>query len=698
MGVMNKLRDSTGAILWILIIAFGVIWVLQDAGTFDVVGNTQGTNIILVDGDPITYEEYAQALDAQMQAYQQQTGETMPPQMADMERDRVFNALVENRLREREMDRLGIAVTDQEVYDLIMGDDPHPVIRTYFGDGQGGINRPLLQNFFSDPETRPQQLEVEAFVRRARREEKLNNLIAATVRVTDQDVIEEYERQNKTVDARYVALRYATIPDDSVQVTEQDVRAYYNEHRDDFERPRTYEISYAALSKQPTAADTALVVNELSGLRSRFAAAQDDSLFLAQNASQTPYTGGYFRVDELAPAVAAAVFANPEAGRVVGPVVAGDRAHLIKIQDVRAADQPAIQARHILFSAPEEDAAARAAARQQAQDVLQELQQGGDFAALARQHSSDPGSAAQGGDLGWFTRGRMVEPFENAAFGASVGQVVGPVETQFGYHLIEVTERAEREVQIADYTLSIATDVGTLNDLQERLDDLQYYTTESGDFAGEAQRLGLQTQTMRVTEDQQFIPGLGASRALMNFLADADEGDVSEVIELNDQFLVASVTDILPAGHRPFAEVQAELEPRVRLEKKRGLITSRLQRALSQAGGFDGLAGAVGTSEQVATALTISTPNVPGLGREPKFVGTAFGLGANQASGVVAGESAAYVLKVTDVKEAGTPSDTEREQIRQQLLSQRRNQVVNRWISDLRDEAEVEDYRRRFEQ
>src|SRR5690606_9619504 len=382
-------------------------------------------------GETISVEQYTQVLDRQMQQYQAQTGEPMPPQMVDMTRDRVFDALVEDKLREREIERLGIEVTDEEVYNKVMGDNPHPLIQSYFGDGEGGINRALLQNFIANPEVQQDWIQIEQIIRADRRSQKLDNLIAATVRVSEQDISEEYLRRNLRVDARYVALRYAAVPDDSVEVTDRDLRNFYNENREDYRRERTYTVNYVGLSKDPTPEDSALVVRDLERLRERFAAAENDSTFLIQNASERPFSSAYFRADELEPEVAEAVFENPEPGRIVGPLLTGNEAHLIKIRGIQPASEAVIRAQHILIRAPEGNEQVRSAAVERLQQVRQRIQAGEDFATLAREVSDDPGSAARGGDLGYFGRGTMVTPFEDAAFGARIGDLVGPVETQF---------------------------------------------------------------------------------------------------------------------------------------------------------------------------------------------------------------------------------------------------------------------------
>jgi peptidyl-prolyl cis-trans isomerase D len=445
MGTMTKLRENTGVVLWILVIAFGVIWVLQDSGGLDFVGGAAGTNIIIVDGDPITVEEYRMAVDAQVQRYQQQTGESMPPQMMERERERVFEMLVADRLRVREMDRMGIRVTDDEVYEMVRGDNPHPIILAYFGDGQGNVNHALLDNFIANPEARQDWIQIEEFLRQERRAEKLENLITSSVRVSDAEVQDEYLRRNRTATVQWVGLRYADVPDSEVNLSDRDLRRFYDQNREDFSRERTYDIEYVLISKMPSAEDSAMIARDMERLREEFAAAEDDSLFLIQRGSERPYSSSWFRADELEPELASAIFDSPSAGSIVGPVFAGGSVHLVRVQEVRQAEQPVIRARHILVRSSTPDPEIE----QRLNGIRNQIEGGASFDAMARQHSQD-NTASIGGDLGWFSRGRMVEPFENAAFDASVGSVVGPVRTTFGYHLIQVTDRADQELRLAD--------------------------------------------------------------------------------------------------------------------------------------------------------------------------------------------------------------------------------------------------------
>lgn len=697
MGVMTKMRESTGVILWILVLAFGGLWVLQDSGALDNIGFQQRQNIAVVNGEPILYQDYTQALEQEVRAYQQRTGEAAPQAVRDQYADVIYERLVEDRLREREMDRLGIRVTDAEVRAMFMGPNPDPIVAQLFPDGEGGVDRAQLQSVVDNPEATRDLVAIEDYLRSKRRAEKLDALLGAAIRVTEGDVNAEYVRRNSTARADYVALRYAEIPDSAVTVTERDLRGFYDEHREDFRRERTASIDFVSLSQEPSAEDSTAILQELGNLRERFAAAEDDSAFVAQQFSQTPYTSAYLGPNEMEAELATAVFEDPAPGRIVGPLLLGDQARLVKVVDVREAEEPAVRAQHILIGQRGDSEEQRAEQLEQARQLRDRIASGESFETLARQYSQDPGSASRGGDLGWFGRGQMVGPFEEAAFDAAVGELVGPVLTDFGYHLIRPTARATQEVQLAQVAQPVGMTSATMRAVRDKADDLKYYTEEGNDFAAEAERLGLDVQQAVIQGDQQFIPGLGNSRAVRSFVERARPGAISDVIDTGTAFVVVRVNDIQEAGYRSLDEVRAEVEPRVRLEKKKEVQVAKLREALD-ANGFDGLAAATGATRSTTPNLSYNNPTVAGLGREPAFIGTAFGLEPGETSGPVAGNNAAFVLRVTDktMPDPARMTGDERMQLRIELLNRERQRVANEWIEQLHDAAEIEDNRSLF--
>ena len=696
MGFMSKMRDHTGVVLWILIIAFGIIFMLQDTDVFSIIGQT-GTAIAKVNGQEVSLEDYTAVVQGQLQRIRQNSDEDIPPQTEDLINEQVYMQMVDDRLRQQEMDRLGLVVTPSEIRDMVFGPNPHPAIADYFRGADGQIDRELLNSFAQNQANTEWWVGVEQYLEAERRREKLDNLLASTVRVSDQQVEDYYRQQNLTVSADYAALQYAAVPDSTIIVGERELRRYYDENRPEFERKASRVVEYVAIPRQPTPADTASVLEELRRVADRFSEADDDSVFLARHYSARPFADVAFRRDELNSNLADAVFADLTVGRVVGPLEADGFMHLVKIVAVEPAEEKSVKARHILKRAAEGDEEAKNAAREAILELRRRIRAGESFPEIAAAESDDVVSGAEGGDLGWFGPGGMVEAFEDAAFDAQPGEVVGPVETQFGYHLIQVEDVSNQAVRVADMALRIRTTPATLTRIREDLDDLKYFAEEEGNFREEVERRSMSVETVEIEDDQQFIPDIGNSRTLQNFLESAGVGDISEPIELNDKFIIARLVETKRAGFRPFQEVRAELEPRVRTEARKDAQVAKLRAALQSVGrDLDAIALAVGTSVQTASDVALANPVVPGLGREAAFVCTAAGLSSGDVSGGVAGNTAAFVLRRTDTETETTLTDSQRAGIRQQLETQQRNQLRAQWIAELRESADIVDNRRFF--
>ncbi len=687
MGTMNRMRENTGVVLWVLVISFGGLWVLQDSGVFDTIGTDPLGKVIIVNGDPITREVYSRQLEAQLEQIRRTNNGSVTPQQLEFERERAYNALVENTLREHVMDDIGVAVSDTEVRELILGENPHWIIRQNFSDGAGGINRALLQNVIDDPAQQQTLIQIEQFIRLDRRQQRFNQLLEAIVRVSDVDARGAWNLEQKSADAEFFLLQYADVPDSLVSVTDRDVSRYYSDNRENYARERLYSIQIASLSRLPASEDTLAIMRELQRLQQGLAEAENDSLFLAQSGSEISWSDNFLGASTLAPEIASVLFEQgdaPQTGDVIGPVIMNGQARLIKVTDTRPAEDTHIRARHILLNDKENPAAI--------QDIRRRIQAGEDFAAVAAQMSDDPGSGSNGGDLGWFGPGRMVEPFEDAAFGASVGTLVGPVETDFGLHLIEVNHRATVDVQLAQLAYTIDASVATLNSIQESLEDLAYYAEEEGDFVSEAGRRNIEIQTLQVQDGQTAIPGFGQSFAMEAFLRNSDVGDISPVIELDEVALVVQVVHIEEAGYEPLETVEIQVRQLALLQKKRDYQVARLQEAY-ESGGYDGLAGALSVTPQIASGVSFQNPIISGLGRDFHFVGVVLGLEAEEDSGVIEGENGVYVVRVTAVFEPNEISDEELDNLRADLSREQQTAMLRDWISSLRESATIEDLR-----
>ncbi|MBO6793011.1 MAG: SurA N-terminal domain-containing protein [Balneolaceae bacterium] len=327
MGVMTKFRDNTGIILWILIGSFGLLWVIMDV--YDPNVATMGPRDLgEVNGEPISLDEYNSRVQYYTNAYSQQSGAAMTPEIRAIYENQVWDELVSAKLLEQKMDELGITVTDSELLSMAYGDNPDPLIMQYFSRPDGTVDRFAIQNVLTDPTYSQEALAIEIQLRQKRRQEKLSNFITAGLQVTDQQVIEEFNKRNSFASVSYLRFPYSEVTDAEIEITDADVRTYYNENKELFKTEESYRAQFVTFSTLPTAEDSATIRKELEELREDFAAAENDSLFLIRNQSTTRYNNVFVQKDEIREDYAPVL--DVEEGEVTGIINLGTSAAIIK--------------------------------------------------------------------------------------------------------------------------------------------------------------------------------------------------------------------------------------------------------------------------------------------------------------------------------------------------------------------------------
>ncbi len=298
MGVMEKMRNSTASILWILIFSFGVLWVLADTQVFDAVG--QGpTAMGQVDGEPISIEEYNQRVSFYTDQFNQQNGGIMTPETRSFYEQQAWDDLVAARLIEHKIDQLGITVSDSELIEMISGDNPAPFIRQQFQQEDGTIDRIALRAAIESPENSEVWMMIEQQLRDDRRQQKMNNFIGSGLRVSSLDIRNEFIRNNSYADIQYVRFSYSEISDDEISVSESEMRQYLRDNPDQFKRNETYHFRYVSWDTTPTEQDTMNTIQDVEELRERFADAVDHGRFLERNQSQTSFQDSFVDRDEI---------------------------------------------------------------------------------------------------------------------------------------------------------------------------------------------------------------------------------------------------------------------------------------------------------------------------------------------------------------------------------------------------------------
>lgn len=327
MGFMEKMRGATGPVLWVLVFAFGILFMLQDTDVFSVL-QAGPRSMGEVDGRPITQNDYNQRLNAFTENYTRQTGN--PPsieQRATFE-ELVWNQLVVERALEGEMERLGIDVTDREIVEAILGDNPDPIIRQLFGRPDGSIDRATLRALIDQPETQSDWIMIEDQIRENRRQQKLNQFMQSSIMVTNREIEQDFIQTNTRASVSFVRFPYSDISDSEIEVSDSELRAWHRENARQFERERTWDFRFVSFSKAATAEDTARALQSIAEFRNDFATTTNDSMFVEMNFTTTPFTSSLVDRDDVPSAFAAVL--DLEVGEVTEPLISGNEVALVK--------------------------------------------------------------------------------------------------------------------------------------------------------------------------------------------------------------------------------------------------------------------------------------------------------------------------------------------------------------------------------
>jgi peptidyl-prolyl cis-trans isomerase D len=709
MPIMTRMRDSMPVILFGLLIAFLITIVFEWGMDYLGIRGGQGDVVGKINGKKITYKEFSELIKNMSDNQKSQSGTEPDENQLVQIREQVWQNFVTQYLVEEEIGRMGIKVSDQELIDWVRGDNPPEDLKRNFVDSTGQFRRDIYDQFLanpnqfvrdpqgSDPEFGSKWLAgYEKNLRQRRTQEKLQSLILASVRVPDGEVRQRFVDQNEKFAAKYALFDANTlVKDDEVALTDADLKRYYEENIDQYKRDASRKLNYVLFLEKPSAEDSTSRWKDIQEAATK-ARSGVDFLQLVYTYADRPDSGAYFRHGELSPQVETELFAT-STGAIVGPVVEGDQLRLFKVLEEKKSDQEYVHAGHILFSLDPSGDSNKV--KSQVQSVLKEARDGKNFAELARKYSKDPGSAQRGGDLGWFGKGRMAPEFEKAAFAAKVGQVVGPVRTPYGFHIIKVLGRDARELKVANITLKIAPSSQTKNTLFERTKDFAYNARET-EFTKEAQQMGFEVKQTEVLETGGVIPGVGVNPGVSRWAFNEKLGSVSEPFTIPSGYAVFSIAEVRDAGVRPFDEVKESVRPLALREKKvekTKLQATTAREKLQQGEGVEKLAQLTpGVQVQETGSFTLGG-SIPGVGRDQNFLGAVASLQPGQVSPAVQSMRGAYVIQL--VSASGFDSTAyagQRESLRTRLLQEKRNRYLSDWLAKLKEKADIEDNRDLF--
>ncbi len=699
MGLMNKLRDKTHIILIILILAFLATIVFEWGMDYLGVRGGQVTELGSVNGTEIKFTDYENQVNFAIEQQRQQTGEEPDENLIKMIRDQVWEQMVTQILAEQEIKRLGITVTNQEILNWVYNSPQTlpDMIKRNFIDSTGQFNMAVYQQALNTktPEVTKFWSQVEEFLKQTLLSQKLQSVITGTVRVTEGEVLQKFKDDNVKASFDYVFMDLNTVMDNQIQYSEEDLKNYFEKNKSDFRRDAAAKLRYVLFSDVANMDDTIATEKMMKAfVKDLKKLVPDDSLTYAivNDNSLSKFTNNFIKPNEIAPEVAAFLFSAAK-DSISDIIRASDGLHIVRLIETKEGAETFSNAQHILINFGTDTNSAKTKAEQ----IAQRLRSGEDFVKLAAENSDDASNKFKGGDLGWFGKGAMVKEFEDAVNSANTGEIVGPVKTQFGFHIIKVKGKQNKEFKFADIKKVVKSSDKTKDAARKRAEDFAY-VTQNGNIDEEAKKLGLTIVDIpTLISKGAFIPGAGQNNSVYKFALDEKKGSISDPIKVQSGYAVYQIVDKFPEGFYTFEELKVQQLPLlVKQEKKLDFLKTQASDLRSKITGND-----INSLKNINTQLNIirvdtSTVSVPSpvIGSDFDFNSVVYKLQNGQISEPIRTARGYYIVQMRNIGQVDQAKfQQEFESIRAQLISAKKQNIVQEWLADLKEKAVIVDNR-----
>jgi len=728
MAIIGKIRDNG----WLVLIVIGIALMAFIMGDWSkITGNSEPVyGIGTVYGEKVEEEKFNEAVNiAKSNAIAQAQQSGQPPQEVD--ESRVWKSFVEDLLLEKEYEALGIDVSDDEFEAYLYaegGFEPQAEFlqSPMFTDSITGAFSPKkLKARVNEMRESTEQEQIDAwknteeYYKKKRRQEKYFDVLGQGVYVTNLEAKNEFLAVNEKKSISYVVKRFRDLNDADFEkmATDKNLKAYFEKHKNDKKyqvKDNTRRLHFFEIKIEPSESDIAAFGKELETLKQQFMATKNDSAFVTNKGvselafyTSGPYSTAVPKSHRKAqegkyityPDAMDEAYKNAALGDVVGPYEFNGSQSMGKVIGFTS---DTINARHILISVGEGD---DVAAKEALADSLLKMVNDGNFEEYAKKYSEDKGSGEKGGDLGDFFFGDMVPQFATYVADKPIGEI-GKVQSQFGFHIIQVTARKGRKyprLAVVQRTLKPSNE--TIKSIESEAYDLLYSLDEKlgkisdpykrvERFDTIAARGDYFSRTIVLKDDAPAFNSFNTRYAEDKLLAlafseESEPGTlVNSPIKDQDKYIIAVFAGKVEEGEPKFEDIKDIIKQDYIKEQK-------VKKFQSQMKGKN-LSDIKGTGVSVLTAdVTMANVQLPNVGFEPKVVGAVFAMTKDgQRSLPIEGNAGVFVFKVDKTVKAVPAKNYDAE--KQKLASSMKAQLQNSTRRALTELADVVDNRRLY--
>ena len=657
----------------ILLVVVGVAMLAFILGDFLNSGssffNKNRENVAEIAGHQVHYTEYEAAKEQLQEVYKIETGTNdINEDLTIQLRNQAWQMMLMDYTLREQAEKIGMDVTADELSELCIGANPHQIIqqRRAFYDETGKFNRFALVNFLNSLANEPEDAEQAASMQQAKNywmywenavrltylQEKYTNLLSNMVTANNLDAKYAYEARQTSVDAQYVQQPYYAVADSLVKVTESDIKKLYNERKELYKQTPNRTIEYVSFAIVPSAEDYANVEKLIKSIENDFRTKEDVAAIVNSN-SDVLYDGRDYSVETIPAEYKDFAFGKGvKKGACTELTFANDTYSIARVMDCGYNKADSVK---LVLVANDENT----------EDV----------------------------ELGWYKASDLQKNIAEPAFNGKKGTTF-TVASGMGEQTFKIAEisKATPKVKLAILSRKVTASSKTYGALYNEAKQFVVANNNADSLHQAALAQGLSaTPVYALNENTDKVNDLKNSRAIVRWAFEAKEGQVSDVFECGDQFVVAALTEVNDGEYRPLEAVRAELVMAATNNKKAEYIINQLQGVST----LEAAAELFDTDVKTAEGISLSSLRFGAAGVEPAVIGTALALEANTMSAPVKGTNGVYVLTVGEKKVAETALDAAQEIM--QLNMRTSYSLPYQAVSLLEEKAEVVDNRARFQ-
>ncbi len=694
MAILSKIRQRSFLAIGLIgfaLLAFVVSDLIQK-GQFNKASKDVGS----INGKDVPFDEFRVKV-----ANTEKSGENTTAIQAA---NKVWDQEVNMALINVEYEKIGIRVGENHLIENLKS-DPNIGNNPQFLNALGKFDIKKFKEYFkSNPEQAKMFTDREKDADFNSKAVIYSTLVKAGMYTTTAEGKFAYEQANNKVNFDYVSVLYSTIKDSDIKVTDADITEYMTKNEKRFKTEETREIEYVLVEDKASVQDENEVKARINGLLNGavvFKDGKNDTLpsfrnatnmaeFVAEN-SDKAYDTTYVTKQNL-PAEHADKLNALAVGQVYGPYVDGKYYSISKLMGRKAGAKTKLS--HIVIGwegskiPNQKEKRTKEQALAKAQSILAQAQANPTSFMMLAFSSSDDQSSQQGGDLGYFEKGQIpIKPID--AFLANPVGKIGLVETELGYHILNITDKQDG-IKLATVSQKIDASEATTNAAYTKATKFEM-DAEGKDFAITAKAANLTiAPSVKAKAMDEAVGSLGNQRQIVKWAYDkeTDVNDIKRFEVVNVGNVIARLKKIYPKGLMNIDEAKPMVEGIIKNKKKAEKIISKMSGASLEA-----IAIANATTVQNVPAASVENAVLPNVGNEIKVVGTAFGLAANKISTPIDGNAGVYVVKTKAITKAPAATNYD---VNMTKLKSMAAQASGRIIPALKEGATIKDNRLEF--